>query len=1388
MARITAALLLLLTFSPDDTPVSSPTDLTDFLAPGGAVIDTNDDGLPDTLNLRIVIPTPEKATPWHVAAAAEIAARVGYETAGLSFPVVTTAADPTWTGMVARVGLADELMPRLKAGAPAVIPYLRPGVGAVVMIRGDADLPELLVVGGDGTGLHRAAAMYAGRWPNAWEIWGAKRSTRLSKIVEESRVVLARAGIDAAETHLRALVYGIDPEQDKSPDRLDEEKQRNLDKMVFNIGEVRAAIVDISAPAPDRERISFAFAAVRDGHERGADSLLLNYPGVAEIRVTVNGAAEGAVVVPRFGLPARMLQRRPDPAAQQEQKKVAGPDHDLSNLYTGEALFSDQLQDKVADRVEATLVAGAALVTAELGNFAARLGLECSGIDLPLVAVDPRPDQLEKIRSPILVGEGQGTGALRRRGVLDPPELAPGTGYIGLIPKAFNDSHAVVVLGDAAGIDRALAYLARTYPGITRATPGELTAADVRKRAERLLAGGSVAGQVLCAIRAIDNEVPTLARRDLAEVGVVITLDKAADATAAPISAVLEGKLPGVAVKAEVVGRRDPRKIFADTQVFVSEVAHFRALFSEKFLPTVKPGTTVDIDLRLSEPHAVLTELRNEILEQLTRAGVDLEHSRVRVLCAYKQGFHWLRDEVLPQLAGVGIHRIEIRVRPETTDLTAIRKFYRDRNSRLLELYPIDELLARELSIPLERIVLRLDASLQAAYAVAVRNAAGEAIYEAAFDPRTAPRTYLELYPEWARLEAPTGWFTAGSAGTTIVDERIPTDPERIWDYYQGTVLKQVHEHVLAVTEKKPLQSKQPFFHTIQVEARLSEPDERLDLDEELLSSIEALHEDIYFGTLDLLNGMVPREAEKLPEDARYLTRIGAPGSVIPLISNGPAGSAPEAIFTLLGHRATKNSVAITWKTAEGKTGNRNIDISPLKVEKTRLSGITIDAQGPRRWLIEATVPSPDDIAGIAAAVPVLQKCDDLALAGSLFANPVGGEIEFTLTAPGARRIACLALGRTAPEMPATPITAGERLVTPERIISPAEAIDITRRLGTLPGVTVWRSGESFQERPVYSLEITAPTRSTHLSRARMITARPSILITGRQHANEVSSTTHILMLAEKLATDPAFLEYRKRVNVILHPVENPDGAELMEQLRALNPNHMNHAARYTALGTDLGTQLNNPDSLLTEALVRPMLWERWLPDIYLNCHGYPSHEWVQQFSGYQPYQFLDYWIPRGWYTYITHLDDPRQPEYRPATAAVIEAIDRGLMSDPEQKALNHRLYERYWRWAGRWQPHAVNLELHGETLMYADRTSDVPRKPSARTQTTIIEETVEAMDETPGPEWMKTVVTQGLYYLESHLRVLASSTSLIEEVEEESGGRVHRARYRKRPFVPAPR
>ncbi len=113
--------------------------------------------------------------------------------------------------------------------------------------------------------------------------------------------------------------------------------------------------------------------------------------------------------------------------------------------------------------------------------------------------------------------------------------------------------------------------------------------------------------------------------------------------------------------------------------------------------------------------------------------------------------------------------------------------------------------------------------------------------------------------------------------------------------------------------------------------------------------------------------------------------------------------------------------------------------------------------------------------------------------------------------------------------------------------------------------------------------------------------------------------------------------------------MENPDGAELAYEMQKNEPFHSLHAGRYGALGVDMGYQTGTKP-LLPEAAVRTRLYDRWVPDIFLNLHGYPSHEWVQPFSNYTPYLFRDYWVPKGWFTYFQSLRLPIYPEHgRPA-------------------------------------------------------------------------------------------------------------------------------------------
>ena len=270
-------------------------------------------------------------------------------------------------------------------------------------------------------------------------------------------------------------------------------------------------------------------------------------------------------------------------------------------------------------------------------------------------------------------------------------------------------------------------------------------------------------------------------------------------------------------------------------------------------------------------------------------------------------------------------------------------------------------------------------------------------------------------------------------------------------------------------------------------------------------------------------------------------------------------------------------------------------------------------------------------------------------------------------------------------------------VVSWDHVIGPDEAEELVKQLGAYPAITAYKEGQSYRGRDVSIMEVLLPTASEQISVTKYTAYKPTIFITGRQHANEVSSTSHILKLAEMLATDPKYAAMLKKINVILHPVENPDGAAMAYELQKLTPTHMLHAGRYSALGMDVGS--NSP--LLPESRVRNDVWRMWLPDIYLNPHGYPSHEWVQQFAGYVPPGFRTYLSSRGWYTQLSGLRDPRYPGISTATDALRDDIASALTNDPKIKALNLAHQDRYRRWAFGFAPFIYNQEIYEDTAIY---------------------------------------------------------------------------------------
>ena len=185
----------------------------------------------------------------------------------------------------------------------------------------------------------------------------------------------------------------------------------------------------------------------------------------------------------------------------------------------------------------------------------------------------------------------------------------------------------------------------------------------------------------------------------------------------------------------------------------------------------------------------------------------------------------------------------------------------------------------------------------------------------------------------------------------------------------------------------------------------------------------------------------------------------------------------------------------------------------------------------------------------------------------------------------------------------------------------------------------------------------------------------PAIVLTGGQHANEPSGVLGALQAGLWLASQPA-------AHFALVPLENPDGYQLYQEYRAVHPQHMHHAARYTGLGDDLEYREHAP---WYETAARMHALDTTGARLHLSLHGYPAHEWTRPFTGYLPRGFELWSIPKGFFL-IVRYQKACQQLARDWLALITPEIAR----IPGLAAFNAEQLEVYARHAG-----SVPFEVH---------------------------------------------------------------------------------------------
>ena len=1391
---------------------------------GSLLQDTNGDGIADAVCGHIIVPANSSAA--ENAAAANLAARIGYESSALTLPIVIQGAPRPVTGCVGvqqNIWIGAGALPaEVAAGVKSVGASLGLGEGAVVAVKGG-----LTIVAPDPVGLLAAANAYAARAPYLWAIPGEKNLA----LAKNSNAAFAKANATISVA-LKALVFA--------------QSAPGVRRAVLTVEGTTDALAVQKVLRPE-EGTPVSFGSVRE-----VELLLGETPLVL---VNAGGAVRAAA------LPAM-----PE-AAGGERRPL-----DLARLYTVKGLLTGSAKKPIPSGTMAKLYVSAGAKGVAMANLAARLGLETVGITLPIafpdsgltagqvqgtsVAVDgsPAADHLKDI---LTAKGGQNLDKLTpgmhfqaANTSAEMPALTAGEGELRVVERGFGTSDAVLVRGDEAGAAAALGYAADHLPYLWEPNKRFASTEEIRDDLRHLFGLKSDIGQATAALYHLDRWSQQLAKEHpgkLASVSAEIDVDQADPALQGFARKLLASRLHADAIdvktgnlhagikccagevpqhlQSDVIPFKPAAPTFAEDLTLEWEGKRLLAAAKKAASSLPKEGH-VAVQAGVSEGPEERLKLTAQIKAVLEAAGV--HDADVEVLCAYKQGYSWLMDSVAPALAGKQVSKLTIEFAPYGDPLK--ESAMRTAERWVQELYPVDEMLAAKLKLPLANITLaKLANDAGPTYRVHAFGADGREILTRDFTEHLSDKPYSKEFNVYEQIGVETGWLTASVGTKTVASERIATDLEEFWDHYQNETLPKIYNMVLAQNNGKPKLEYQPLFDTIKIDFHMSEPDYQLGLDQERISSLEGLQEDLLFATQ---NGFYIFGNTFSTGLMDYMGRI------LPVAHLSEDGQDSHVRIEFYAKDAAHPRVQMAWReTANGPEQERHRDLPAIAGGEPRLVAATVkagaDAVSSLTWQmhvasredkfaewrdlvneesLEHTVLSAEQAQAQMAWVEKLHAAG-LYRARMAYPHLNALAMEFLLPLPlnppeHTKAEAVVAQIPIAPPEHARPQiaevkpaaqNADRSYVQWDRPIGLAENEQLLSRLSTFPGANVYWMGRTYLGNNIWAADIMLPTPSTLRSMAKETTLKAAIVYSGRQHANEVSSTSHIQRFAEELVLNPETRKSLDKVNVVLHPITNPDGAELAMDLAKITPDNMLHAGYHASLTADMVTGQWDEDPVYPESRTRRQLWEAWLPDGFLNPHGYPSHEWVQPFSEYSAWVISRtgaelgraWWIPRGWFTSLNYLEDEDHALSKTVTYTLRDYIVDSMSKAPGVLDMNAKMNARYFRYGQQWDQRAFQQPIYKGVRVYmaVTGTTPGPRSPafSARfPDVTYDDGYTEAPDETARGPWLHLVAGAGLAYDHAHLKYLSDGKFKIKRTQKEFFDGVQWQVNRDRPVLPA--
>lgn len=814
------------------------------------------------------------------------------------------------------------------------------------------------------------------------------------------------------------------------------------------------------------------------------------------------------------------------------------------------------------------------------------------------------------------------------------------------------------------------------------------------------------------------------------------------------------------------------RKAYEKTYELAWEADRFTQLLEKEIYPKLKKGDVLRVEGALSEDKEVRGELAEQIFRETESRGARIEN--VEILCAYKQGFSWLEEVVIPKVRQKKADRVAIYFKPflpeghtEWLDESGALPSYHNVKAEdpdkwydlpiryLQELYPIEDVLVRELGITRDQVeFLTYEGEENLTYLCRVFEK-DDLCYEGSCLVHCEERPYLDEFPQLGKVHPASGYLRVWVNGEELLYQKIRTDLAGVWDIYQSQVLPDCRRYIEEKTGGKLQAGMQPFFHELLLEVTASEPDYRVGCREDLISSLDALHEDLYFAGADYFKNYGMLHGGEI---------LDAPGLILPEIHNGKGN--PVFKVTLFEQLREKPCIMRGNEIAaeEGKRSQVRLKVSRLFRENGKL-GVTVHAEGVADELLDAYARLYEK--GILGCSGKIGGC---------------GLIRF-----------CSESGRTfdavCPERPERRKTKKitEIDLHENELIGYDTCLEIMEQLKEVEGLEVFQSAVSYMGRKQYAVWLKKETEG-YLSMTKYLTARPCEMINARHHANEVSSTNAAFILLRKLLTEEKYSSLTDKLNLVMIPMENVDGAAIHYELQKEHPYWKFHVARFNSLGKEFYHESFKQDTIHTEALGQTRLFVKYLPDISVDNHGVPSHEWEQQFSGYTSPSYKGFWLPRSLlYGYFWHVTDPEFHWNYLVNKKMEDVIADKIAENEEMTKLNMEWSAQFEKYAHSWMPKLFPADYYKNMINYwiPYKAGPANSYPAARFPWIVtVSYTSEVADETAQGDYLNLCARAHVAHDEATIEMLMEAEYVFDCSCECRDEKIFARYCRQRPMV----